>query len=392
MLVDDDTRIGRLNRAYAKMLNYRSSLLHEAVKLGYPRFVDELVDTACVGESDDGRVVYYWNRAFFDNKKGIDLTYICAHETLHLVLGHPLRTGDRDKHRWNVACDIMVNALLDYQFGQRCSDALDNRWLPDHVGMTYNEVLEMTTEELYDALPPQIKTIGMDLGSHEFWESLSEEQIEKVHAAIEKHMKKAGQGSRRELIALKKLLIKQFPWQRLLRARLASVKKPQESESWVRANRKIYANYPKVLLPGAHDGDDATSSILSSIDTSGSMSEDSITDMVAIMMSLPRDRYETRTTWFDDGVYAAPDLTQVKGRGGTSFQKIEDVCTGTIPIKGKNDEDVFLTRYPDVVVVMTDGWAPDPVLRYPSRWIWVVAAHGSCQLEKLGCTVWKLTR
>jgi predicted metal-dependent peptidase len=399
MILDDDVRIGRLSTAYKGMLKTRTVLLHETMKLGYPRFVNQLIDTAAVGESEDGRIVYYWNRAFFDSlTNDDDLKYVCAHEALHIILGHSLRRKERDPERWNVACDIAVNTLLDYSFGLKASKNLSTRITAKSAKLSLNsriltqyDVLSMTVEEIYDTLPEEIG-FGMSLDDHGFWDTLTEEKIEAVRRAIEKHAKSAaGRGSTGEMLALSKLLTKPFPWQRLLRGKLATVKKPRESESWVRANRKIYAHYPRILLPGQHEGDDNTSSIFCSIDTSGSMSQEAIEDLVSILGSLPRDQYDVRTTWFDDGLYEAHDLAVVKGRGGTSFQKIEDVCNSELPIIGVDDKESYLSRYPDVTIVMTDGYAPSPTLRYPGRWIWIITERGSVsEVKDLGCTVWHL--
>jgi hypothetical protein len=319
---DDDNRIGALNEAYRGLLKARSVILHEALRLGYPRFVNELVNTAAVGEMEDGRIVYYWNRAFF----------------------------------------------------------------------------RMSTEELYDLLAggtcPGYKLGGRAaVDAHDFWDSLTEEQQERVRDAIGKYLRSRGYGigSSKEFAQLAKVIVRQFPWQRLLRGRLTTVKRPREGESWVRPNRKIYQHYPNVLLPGIHEGDGATSLVLGSIDTSGSMSEKDIEDCVGIFASLPRDEYEVHATWFDDGVYDAKDLSKAQGRGGTDFQKIEEVCNGTLPIKGENGSEVFLKRYPDVVVALTDGYAGTPKLKHPNRWIWLLTEHGSDSAVKgLGCTVWKI--
>jgi predicted metal-dependent peptidase len=146
-----------------------------------------------------------------------------------------------------------------------------------------------------------------------------------------------------------------------------------------------------VLLPGVHEGDGNTSRILSSIDTSGSMSKDDIRELVSILGSLPRDEYEVHSTWFDDGLYDAPDLTDVVGRGGTSFQKIEEVCRGELPILGRDGAEIYLKQYPDVVIAMTDGYALTPQLQHPARWIWILTESGSnSYIRDLGCTVWKM--
>ena len=41
------------------------------------------------------------------------------------------------------------------------------------------------------------------------------------------------------------------------------------------------------------------------------------------------------------------------------------------------DHAATLSRYPDGVVVMTDGGAERPSVRHPERWLWLLAEDGS---------------
>jgi predicted metal-dependent peptidase len=401
----DDDRIGKLNKTYKDLNKYRSVVLHETIKLGYPRFVDDLVPTAAVGLSPDGRLRYYWNRAFFDHLQIRDRVYVCAHEALHVILGHPVRRGDRHPYVWNIACDIVVNTLLDYQFNLHLnlkSTQLGNRVMAKNYNLLPDEALNMTTEEIYDHLwenvqfvlgPDGIPIPGAGLfDDHELWDTITEEAINKLRQQLdEKQVKAAGSGRGGDMRMLEKIIAKPFPWQQLLRGRLATVRRPQEHESWARPNRKIYSYFPDVLLPGAHEDELTTSRVLCTIDTSGSMSKESIRDLVAIVKSLPRNAYEVHLTWFDDGVYDANDLNSAKGGGGTSFQKIELTCRGEEPILGADDKEHYLKAYPDVIIAMTDGWAPRPDLLHPERWIWIIIENGDdSAIRDLGCTVWNL--
>jgi len=41
------------------------------------------------------------------------ITYLYAHTLLHIVLKHPNRAKTRDKYIWNMACDLVINNILD---------------------------------------------------------------------------------------------------------------------------------------------------------------------------------------------------------------------------------------------------------------------------------------
>lgn len=46
-----------------------------------------------------------------------ELLFTLYHEVYHLMLRHTLRRRDRDPERWNVACDLIVNAAIAAEFG-----------------------------------------------------------------------------------------------------------------------------------------------------------------------------------------------------------------------------------------------------------------------------------
>ena len=43
-------------------------------------------------------------------------------------------------------------------------------------------------------------------------------------------------------------------------------------------------------------------------------------------------------------------------------------------------------RYPDLIVVLTDGHAPRPTVRHPDRWFWLLTERGTSEkVEGIGC-------
>ena len=61
--------------------------------------------------STDGQVLRY-HPPFVTGLSPAELVGVLAHEVMHCALAHPVRRGDRDAGRWNVACDLAVNPLL----------------------------------------------------------------------------------------------------------------------------------------------------------------------------------------------------------------------------------------------------------------------------------------
>jgi len=65
------------------------------------------IDTAAT----DGKRLWYnadWLRGLSD----AEIEGVLAHEVMHVANGHCWRRGDRDKERWNIACDEAINQII----------------------------------------------------------------------------------------------------------------------------------------------------------------------------------------------------------------------------------------------------------------------------------------
>jgi predicted metal-dependent peptidase len=100
----------------------------------------------------DGRKIYYgphWVRSVME-RRGIEyVMYDMLHEWLHVFMNHVARRGDRDGHRWNIACDIFVV--------QECSLLLSrpgrNLPPPNDGVIPPTWAKGLSVEEIYDRLP-----------------------------------------------------------------------------------------------------------------------------------------------------------------------------------------------------------------------------------------------
>jgi predicted metal-dependent peptidase len=59
----------------------------------------------------DGVSLFY-NPGFVEMLNAAELAGVLAHEVMHPALQHHTRRGDRDRKRWNMACDYAINPLL----------------------------------------------------------------------------------------------------------------------------------------------------------------------------------------------------------------------------------------------------------------------------------------
>ncbi len=70
---------------------------------------DHSVSTA----QTDGRTIQY-NPLFLANLGNIgQVNFVLLHEVFHVLLLHTTRIGDREPKVWNVACDLVVNSMLN---------------------------------------------------------------------------------------------------------------------------------------------------------------------------------------------------------------------------------------------------------------------------------------
>ena len=65
--------------------------------------------------STDGKKISF-NPEFLSELSDKELDYVLLHETLHAALEHCQRCGSRDKTRFDLACDIVVNSHILYSY------------------------------------------------------------------------------------------------------------------------------------------------------------------------------------------------------------------------------------------------------------------------------------
>lgn len=71
----------------------------------------ELVDDLDVARTESKTL--YVSTAFFSSLSEVECFSYLLHQIIHLALNHPNRSEQRDEKLWNVACDIVVNNIID---------------------------------------------------------------------------------------------------------------------------------------------------------------------------------------------------------------------------------------------------------------------------------------
>lgn len=156
-------------------------------------------------------------------------------------------------------------------------------------------------------------------------------------------------------------------WDYILSKCIASCIQLGLEERWAPPNRKFAWLYPDVLLPAEHQVEQYQSSLLMAIDSSGSITRPVLDRLVGVARTVPTDRVELTALSFDTRVYPFDfwqKVPQIRGGGGTRFDIIEDYVK-------------LLSKYPDLIVVLTDGLASRPTVKYPNRWFWLITPCGT---------------
>jgi predicted metal-dependent peptidase len=127
----------------------------------YPEFgmtaldLNIIADPSCgVGWVDGINIGF--NPNFVELASLDDLIFLWAHESLHVMLLHPFRIGDKDKTLYNMSGDYVINNM--------CEEA--------HLKMIKNGLFDFkysdkTTEEVYDMLQKQQRKEKMDRANNE---------------------------------------------------------------------------------------------------------------------------------------------------------------------------------------------------------------------------------
>lgn len=328
-------------------------------------------DDWCETAATDGNILYY-NARFINKLRTNELTFLIAHEVLHVAYDHMNRVGDRDSKIFNIANDYAVNAdLVRHKIGELITT------VPALYDQKYDK---MSSEEIYDDLMKNATKINMDelldmlldehLNGNQDVSSqgddsdgkksknrpvLSKAERDRISKEIKQaviaasQMKDAGNIPSNLKRMIDAFLNPTLDWRDLIQLNINSTVK--YDYSWSKPSRKGW--HIDGILPSSMP--DERIEIDVAIDTSGSISQkqlDIFLSEVKSIMDTFTD-YEVNVFSFDTSVHndikytsdGDSDITEYVpiGGGGTNFHAIFDHLK-------KND------RIPKMLIVFTDGY------------------------------------
>lgn len=295
--------------------------------------------------------------------------FLLAHEAMHFMLMHGIRMKGRDPRGWNIACDKVINDLLDH----------NNVGEPIPEGVYMRDARNYAEEELYDDQPSGGGSgsgegedeggIGLDdimggegMTEAEVHECQAQAKIETLqNAKVAKAIGKLPASLERLIEEMVKVVT---PWYDILERYMNS--KIKDDATWRRPNRRFM--HSGIYLPSA-DTKQVMGSIVIAVDTSGSVSQDELNHFAGhinriLETCVPVKAYvvycDARVNHVDE--YDADDFPielTMHGGGGTAFE----------PVFEWVDENVSDDL--DCVIYLTDGWANTdfPAPEYDVIWL-----------------------
>ena len=335
-----------------------------------------LNENAGMGVNSKGQITY--KESFVEEITDEELMGVLAHEILHLSLLHLLRLKARDLEGWNIACDLVVNALLkknNFELPRGCIVSEDDSF--SFSNFKIEDISEKTAEIIYDEIPKSLikKMKGFD--EHKCDEGLSqEEQIKNENTWLKRSeeaycsAKSKGnvpEGIERYIDELKRSKIN---WKALLLRTLNS-SLPNDF-TWAKPHKKSIAcgtYLPNILREKAE--------VVIAIDTSGSIGKKELTDFISEIVGMAKayQNIDMKIITHDCEVYDTFEIKNantekikkisIKGGGGTSHEVVFDYVkeklrnTKMLICLTDGDSDIDEMNFRDYsfskVFVLTDG-------------------------------------
>ena len=352
----------------------------------------------CKSTATDARAIYY-SADYIAELNPKQVQFMLAHDALHCALSHFARRQHRNKHRWDVATDFAINAMLIGEGMQAPPDAL---YLEQFSGMTAEEIYPMLNEDedrepvdqhLYDdydedsedsdseqgdsdqsseggSPPPPSQPAPSSEGQADRPPPLSESERQDLQTQWQQNLAGAAQsamqagkldGAMARLVD--HFLQPQLPWQALLARYMTA--SARDDYSYTRPSSRRGSG---AIFPALRSGE---VNVVAVIDSSGSISEEEIQQFVSEVDGLKGQMRAAVTLMACDmEIVGTPrrfepweelqfDAAAIQGGRGTSFLPVFDWL---------QQQD----RPPDLLLYFTDAEGPFPPSEPMVPVVWLV--------------------
>lgn len=321
-----------LDKAKISLMSKPDSVFFTTVCFSLKHIWDDSIPTAATNGID-----IKFNPEFFMSLTIEERVFLLLHESMHVAFLHMDRLETRDRKKWNVAADHVINLML-----------LGRGFKMPKNGLADYKYSGLSTEEVYNLLPSQENNdVDLDIQAAEGDPVELQQAIEDIiiRASIQSKMQgeDAGNIPGEIQIFLNGLLKPKLPWNRILQKYIQNLTKCDYS--FRKANRRFF---PEFHLPSLHS--ESLMDLVIAVDSSGSVSDDEfnqfITETTSIFKMMKPEKitliqFDTQIKSIDP-IKNIQELSKVEffGRGGT------DICP---VINWANDNK------PKLLMVFSDG-------------------------------------
>lgn len=127
---------------------------------------------------------FLYNPSFINSLSDSCLQYTIEHEMSHVLMEHVARSADRQPDVWNIACDLSVNARIDYEHGLRFIG--DECRIRDNTGSDGAVFLESTISSMLGGCSSTKIDLDNDTATSLYFEILEEMEKQKTSSSLGK--------------------------------------------------------------------------------------------------------------------------------------------------------------------------------------------------------------
>lgn len=351
-----------LNRAKEKIDKVRAKLLLKQPFYGVLLSMADITATAELPTLATDGVRIFFNPEFISKLTEQECNGVMLHEISHCVYLHctTKRRLNRDRQRWNIACDYAINLEIN---------AMGNQYqLPKGV-LLDNKYSNMNAEQIYDSLPKDISGLST-LDTHielpdgaEDWDEMEDKIISAYEMSKDfyeegKNQGKMPAGIRRWIDKMRNSKVK---WERIFHRYIGQAL-AKDDYSYTKCNRRYLAH--DIYLPDLRSH--IIGNVVIGVDTSGSITKDILEQFSAELAKISHLVDEVTIMTCDAKVNEVVKITKMQqfmdkvqflGGGGTDFK----------PVFNKVHE---LRLMPELLIYLTDtyGDAGKKAPPYPVVW------------------------
>lgn len=261
----------------------------------------------------NGKMIRY-NPVFMEKLNEGQRNYVLMHEVLHILLFHWKRRADREPELWNIACDYVVNGIIDRHILpelragdvkiliERPPQGCFVRWYYGEPADYFYMKLEKDYRNMIINIPEEaggnsktrliqldgkIMRLPSDLSGLTEMSNSEEQEIEGlVRELVRDTLKRRGTGGYyipEQMIKLTET--KRLPWHILLSDFLEQ--REDDESSYLTPERKYI--HMDLIVPGLSKSDDKLGEIWAFVDSSGSVGEDEMNRFMTQLYRISKD-------------------------------------------------------------------------------------------------------